>query len=60
MKVTLLIPTLNEIGGMKAIMPLIKKEWYDQLLVVDGQSTDGTIEYCKEQGIPIYIQQKKG
>ena len=60
MKVTLLIPTLNEIGGMRAIMPLIKKEWYDQLLIVDGNSTDGTIEFCKEQGYPIYIQKQKG
>ncbi len=60
MKRTLLIPTLNEIGGMKAIMPLVKKEWYDQLLVVDGGSTDGTVEYCKEHGIEYYIQQKKG
>ncbi len=60
MKVTLLIPTLNEIGGMKGIMPLIKKEWYDQLLIVDGNSTDGTIEYCKEHGYPLYIQKQKG
>lgn len=60
MKRTLLIPTWNEIGGMKAIMPLIKREWYDQLLVIDGGSIDGTIEYCKEHGIEYYIQQKKG
>ena len=60
MKVTLLIPTLNEIEGMKAIMPKIKPEWYDQLLVIDGQSTDGTIEHCKEKGYPIVIQKKKG
>ena len=60
MKVTLLIPTLNEVEGMKAIMPLIKKEWYDQLLIVDGNSTDGTIEFCRQQGYPVYIQRKKG
>ena len=60
MKVTLLIPTLNEIVGMKEIMPKIKPEWYDQLLIVDGQSTDGTIEYAKEKGYPLIIQQKKG
>lgn len=60
MKVTLLIPTLNEVNGMKAIMPKIKPEWYDQLLIVDGQSTDGTIEYCKEKGYPIVIQKKRG
>ena len=60
MKVTLLIPTLNEVEGMKAIMPLIKKEWYDQLLIVDGQSTDGTIEYAKKMGYPLVVQKKKG
>jgi len=60
MKTTLLIPTLNEIDGMKAIMPQIKKEWYDQLLIVDGGSTDGTLEYCKEKGYPFIIQKKKG
>lgn len=60
MKVTLLIPTLNEIGGMRVVMPQIQKEWYDQLLIVDGGSTDGTVEYCKEQGLPFYIQKKKG
>ena len=60
MKVTLLVPTLNEINGMKTIMPLIKREWYDQLLIVDGQSTDGTIEYAQKMGYPIVIQKKKG
>ena len=60
MKVTLLIPTHDEIEGMTQIMPKIKPEWYDQLLVVDGNSTDGTIEYCKEHGYPIVIQKKKG
>lgn len=60
MKVTLLIPTLNEIEGMKAIMPKIKKEWVDQIFVVDGGSTDGTIEYAKECGCQVYVQKKKG
>jgi len=47
MNVTLLIPTLNEVNGMKEIMPKIKKEWCDQILIVDGQSTDGTVEYAR-------------
>lgn len=60
MRITLLIPTLNELQGMKTIMPRISEKWYDQLLIVDGQSTDGTIEYCRQQGYPLVIQQKKG
>jgi len=60
MKVTLVIPTWNEIDGMKAIMPKIKKDWYDQLIILDGGSKDGTIEYAKEQGYFVYVQKKKG
>ncbi|PIQ89616.1 MAG: histidinol phosphate phosphatase [Candidatus Omnitrophica bacterium CG11_big_fil_rev_8_21_14_0_20_42_13] len=60
MKITLLIPTLNEIGGMKEIMPKIKKEWYDQLIVVDGGSTDGTVEYARDNGYFVFRQKNKG
>ncbi|OGX27304.1 MAG: histidinol phosphate phosphatase [Omnitrophica WOR_2 bacterium RIFCSPHIGHO2_01_FULL_52_10] len=60
MKVTLLVPTLNEIDGMKTVMPLIKPEWCDQILIVDGQSKDGTAEYARAQGYDVIVQQKKG
>lgn len=60
MKFTLLIPTLNEIGGMKEIMPRIKKEWCDQIVIVDGGSTDGTIEYARENGYLTVVQKRKG
>lgn len=36
MKVTLLVMTLNEIFGMKVIMPKTELSWYDQLIVLDG------------------------
>lgn len=60
MKVTLIVPTLNEIDGMKQIMPEVKPEWYDQLIILDGGSTDGTIEYAREMGWFVYIQKKAG
>jgi glycosyltransferase involved in cell wall biosynthesis len=60
MKVTLLVPTWNEIDGMRKIMPLVKPEWYDQILILDGGSVDGTIEYAKEHGYEVYVQKKKG
>jgi glycosyltransferase involved in cell wall biosynthesis len=59
-KVTLLVPTLNEIDGMKAIMPRVKKEWCDQTIILDGGSTDGTIEYAKKQGYFVYVQKRPG
>lgn len=60
MKVSLLVMTLNEINGMKAIMPKIRRDWVDQIIVVDGGSTDGTVEWAREQNYQVYIQQQPG
>lgn len=60
MKVTLLVLTLNEIDGMQVIMPRIDPSWCDQILVLDGGSTDGTVEWAREQGYQVYIQKQKG
>ncbi len=58
--ITILVPTLNEIEGMKVIMPQIRREWYDQILVVDGGSTDGTLEYARAQGYDVIVQRRRG
>lgn len=60
MKTTLFIPTLNEIEGVKFIMPRVKKEWVDEIIVVDGGSTDGTVEYFKAMGVPVIRQKSRG
>jgi glycosyltransferase involved in cell wall biosynthesis len=59
-KFSLLIFSKNEIEAMRTIMPRIKKEWVDEVLVVDGGSTDGTIEYARGLGFNVYIQKSKG
>jgi glycosyltransferase involved in cell wall biosynthesis len=60
LRVTIFIPTLNEIEGLRAILPRIKRDWYDEFIVVDGGSTDGTIEYLREQGITVQLEERKG
>jgi glycosyltransferase involved in cell wall biosynthesis len=60
MRVTLLALTLNEIDGVRAIMPQIDRSWFDQVIVVDGGSTDGTIEWCREHGFEVFVQRRKG
>jgi len=60
MKISILAFMLNEIDAIKKVLPQIKKEWYDELLIVDGGSTDGSIEEARRQGFTVYIQDKKG
>lgn len=60
MKFALIIPTLNEVDGMSSIMPRVRKEWCEQIIILDGGSTDGTIEYAKEHGYFVYVQKKCG
>jgi len=60
MKTTLLALTLNEIDGVKAILPQISRSWVAQILVVDGGSQDGTIEWCREHGYDVYVQKRRG
>jgi glycosyltransferase involved in cell wall biosynthesis len=60
LKTTLLVCTLNEIQGMRVIMPRIKREWCEQIIILDGGSTDGTIEYAQKQGYFVYVQKNPG
>ena len=60
MKITLLVMVMNELQGLKEIMPRIDKGWVDQILMVDGNSTDGSIEWAERQGYSVYVQKEKG
>src|ERR1700686_1084748 len=57
MRKTLLMPTVNEITGLKLMRPRLKDEWFDEVVVIDLHSTDGTIEFCEAQGWRV-VQQK--
>ena len=60
MSTALLILTLNEIDGMTTIIPKIGRESVDEILVVDGGSTDGTVEQAKKFGLNVFMQKTKG
>ncbi len=46
-KVTALICTLNEAENLPHVIPLIPT-WVDEVLIVDGHSTDGTVEQAQK------------
>ena len=59
-KTTLFIPTLNEIDGVKVIMPQVKREWVDEIIFVDCSSTDGTPEWLRANGYRVITQKSRG
>jgi len=60
MKTTLVIFTLNEIEASHAMFSRIPFDNVDEAFVIDGNSTDGTIEFFRENNIPVYLQDKPG
>ncbi len=60
-KITLVIPTLNEIDGLKLMIPRIDQSLFDEILVIDAKSTDGTVEYIRTfENINLVTQQSVG
>ena len=46
LKVSVVVPTLNEAENLPHVLPRIP-EWIDEVLLVDGHSTDNTIEVAR-------------
>lgn len=60
MRSTLLIPTLNELDALRVILPQIQEGLVDELLFVDGGSTDGTVDFLRSQGCRVHHQVQRG
>jgi len=60
MKVTIVIPTLNEEESIGEVVERFRKLGYDDILVIDGNSTDRTREIAKEKGARVVVQSGKG
>jgi glycosyltransferase involved in cell wall biosynthesis len=60
LKFTLLVLTWNEYDAMIQVMPKVDRSLFHQILVVDGGSTDGTIEWARKQGYEVHVQTKPG
>lgn len=53
---TLVLLTLNEIDGVRTLIPQLPAQTTDEIMAVDGGSTDGTCEFFKANGIPVINQ----
>jgi glycosyltransferase involved in cell wall biosynthesis len=59
--VTIIICSLNEEGNLPHVLPKIP-DWVDEILLVDGHSTDATVEVARElcPKIKVLYQTSKG
>ena len=63
-RVALCLLTKNELECLKIVFPMLPKPsesaGFHSIYAVDGGSTDGTVEFYKQHGVPVLSQSKKG
>lgn len=64
MKISLCLLTRNERECLEQIFPRIPnpsaESGFDEIVAIDGGSTDGTLEYYKQRGVRVLSQSKRG
>ena len=58
--ISVIIPTLNEVGSIREVLSQIPRDQISEILVIDSHSTDGTVELVKKLGYPLIFQKGKG
>lgn len=60
MTVAVALLTLNEIAGLRSLLDRIPFDAVDEVVAVDGGSTDGTREFLESKQIPVITQTVRG
>jgi len=60
MTTTIIVPTFNEIETIPHTLPELKQVGRYEIIVVDNDSKDGTIEWCRSHGYNVFIQKNPG
>lgn len=60
--VSLIIPTLNEAENLPLVLPYIPLDWVDEIILVDGRSTDGTPQVAQKllPMIKVVLEKRPG
>jgi glycosyltransferase involved in cell wall biosynthesis len=59
-RISLCLIVSNELTGCKIDVPNLPVDAFEEVYAVDGDSTDGTIEYLQSKNIAVHQQPKKG
>ena len=60
--VSLIIPTLNEAKNLPLVLPYLPMNWIDEIILVDGRSTDNTVAVAKQllPSIKVILEERNG
>lgn len=56
--ITLLMPVIDEIDGLRVLVPRIDRSLFDEIVMLDGGSTDGSVEYAHANGLRVVVQRR--
>ena len=60
--VSVIIPTLNEAENLPLVLPWLPMDWVDEVILVDGRSTDGTVDVARQliPSIKVVLEKRPG
>lgn len=58
-RTTVVLPTKNEAGGIRELVEAVRP-YCEEVIVVDGHSTDGTLELAREAGARVLLDNRRG
>ena len=59
-KISVIIPARNESGSLPSMLAELPQDLLHEIIVVDGNSTDGTAELVRDLGFKVIVQEGKG
>lgn len=58
MKPILILLTMNELEGCKVDLPRLPRSYFERIVAIDGNSTDGTVEFLVNHGVEVIKQRE--